>query len=106
MELTAEDLPAVQMVLDLPENEELLTLVECVRAALKVGLESEYPIRDARQLENFLLEIRHDCAWFEERFAEFLPIVNKADFIKKARVAVHQVITLERPRRGPRREKI
>ena len=91
--LTEEDLPAVQMVLNRPEFEELAVLFLGVRAALKAGL--EYPVRDADQLENFLREIGHDVAWFEERFAAFLPVQDENDFIVKARLATQQLLTLE-----------
>ncbi len=96
MELREEDLPVIQDVLGRDEYAELRALILCVRAARKVGL--DYPVQEARQLENFLLEIGHDVAWLEERFAEFLPVQDEDDFIVKARVAAHQVLTLERHR--------
>lgn len=96
MKLAEEDLPVVQEVLGRDEYAELRALILCVRAARKVGL--EYPVRDARQLENFLREIGHDAAWFEERFAGFLPVQDQNDFIVKTQVAAHQVHTLEHPR--------
>ena len=91
--MTEEDLPAVQKVFDRPEYKELGPVVLCVRAALKVGL--EYPVGDAHQLENFLREIGHDVAWFEERFSRFLPVQDEGDFIVKSRLAAQQMLTVE-----------
>jgi hypothetical protein len=95
VEFTAEDLPAVQMVLNRPEYDELRVLVRCVRAALEVGL--EYPVPEAHQLGNFLRGIHPDLdvAWLEERFPRFLPVQDEDDFIEKARLAVRQVLILE-----------
>jgi hypothetical protein len=98
MPFTGDDLPAINAVFELSEYQDLSWLIRCVRAALDVGL--EYPVQDANQLENFLQAIpghAYDVAWFDQRFAEFLPVRDQNDFIVKARLAVQQVITLEPP---------
>lgn len=88
MALTEEDLPAINAVLGQSDYQDLSLLVQCVRAALKVGL--TYPVQEASQLENFLHELDHDVAWFEALFAWSLPVQDENDFIAKARLAAQQ----------------
>ena len=91
MEFTVDDLPAIQRVLNRSENEDLSTLVQIERAALKVGL--KYPVQDANQLRAFLQEFgpTYTVAWFQVRFAWSLPIKSYDDFIEKAKVAIQQL---------------
>jgi hypothetical protein len=93
MEFTAEDLPAINAVLGLSDYRDFNLLIQCVRAALKVGL--TYPVQDASQLENFLGELNHDVAWFETLFAWSLPVQDQNDFIVKALLAAKQWLILE-----------
>lgn len=93
MPFTGEDLPAINTVLGLSDYQDLNLLIQCVRAALKVGL--TYPVQEASQLEDFLRELGHDVAWFEPLFAWTLPVQDQNDFIVKARLAAQQWLILE-----------
>src|ERR1700678_2301870 len=93
MNFTAEDLPAIQKVLSSPGNEDTSALIQCQLAANKAGL--EYPVKNASELSDFLREINsaygdniYTVAWFEARFARFLPIQDKNDFTAKAELAI------------------
>lgn len=90
--MEVEDLPAINAVLGLSEYEDLRLHIRCVRAALKVGL--TYPVQEASQLENFLREISHDVAWFEEFFAWTLPVQDQNEFIAITRIAAKQWLIL------------
>lgn len=93
MNLTADDLPAVQEVLTWPGNEDLATLIQCEMTAVKVGL--TYPVVNADQLADFLQELGYTVEWFEQRFTSYLPVTDVNDFIAKVKLAIDQMHILE-----------
>jgi hypothetical protein len=91
--VTVDDLPALQEVLNFPGNEDVSALIACETAAIQVGL--TYPVENANQLSKFLKALGYTVPWFEQRFTSYLPVTDVNDFIAKVKLAIKQLHVLE-----------
>jgi hypothetical protein len=91
--VTVDDLSALEQVLNRPGNEDLAALLACEAIAVQVKL--KYPVENANQLSEFLAALGQTVAWFEQRFTSYLPVTDVDDFIAKVKLAIKQLHVLE-----------